>query len=367
MVTGACKEHKTTDTESHNKTFTDVLGRNTGLNHTPGNVITMRSGAVRLMAYMQVTDKMGYIELNDLKRNVAYMMACPELKNLPVIGAGNNYDPEAIISSNADALIVTNMETDEAEALSQKVLKPVICLKNGDLYLHKNDFYQSLKVLGKVFNRENRADSLISFIEKNISDVISRVGKAKNHKKNAYVGGIAYNGVQSINSTRMQYPPFEYLKLTSPVDNLPAEFDSLNIPQKNLIIDKEQIIEWNTDYLFLDVAGQPLWNAEIEKPVFKYLKSFSEGNVYTLLPFNWNSLNHENILCNMWFIGKVVYPEQFADVDISSKCKEIIQYFYGRNIYDQVITTKIYTNNDVNNTKNLNIYAPFEKIILNGR
>lgn len=305
----------------------------------PGKVITMRAGALRLMLYMGLADHIGYIERNDLLRVVPYMMAFPELKQRPVIGVGNNYDPEALAASDAELIISTYMSGEEAEALSQKTGKPVVGLAYGDLYHYKADFYKSLNELGRLFQRAERADSLIAYIENTIAEVSDRAGRSRHSGQSAYIGGIAFNGLQGITSTRAQYPPFVYLGIENPADALPASIESIGMGQKNMLIDKEQIISWDTDFLFLDAAGQPVWEEEIKQPVLAGLRAIQSRQTYVVLPFNWHTINYENLLCNMWFVGKTVYPNTFADVDVEQKCREIFSVFYGRDIFDEVKAT----------------------------
>lgn len=305
----------------------------------PGKVITMRAGALRLMLYMSLADQVAYIERNDLTRVVPYMMAFPELKQRPVIGVGNNYDPEALAASDAELIISTYMSGEEAEALSQKTGKPVVGLAYGDLYHYKADFYKSLTELGRLFQHAERADSLITYIENTIAEVSERAGRSQHSGQSAYIGGIAFNGLQGITSTRAQYPPFIYLHIENPADALPTSLESIGMGQKNMLIDKEQIISWDTDFLFLDAAGQPAWEAEIEQPVLAGLRAIQSRQTYVVLPFNWHTINYENLLCNMWFVGKTVYPDVFADVDVEQKCREIFTVFYGRDIFDEVKAT----------------------------
>lgn len=329
------------------KTVTDALGRSITMPSYPSPVITMRAGALRLMLYMGLADEVGYIERNDLTRVVPYMMAYPELRQRPVIGVGNNYDPEAVATSDATLLVSTYMSEQEAADWTQKTGKPIFCLAYGDLYHFKGDFYKSLTALGQLFDRPQRADSLIAYIEATIAEVGERAQSSQHRGKSAYIGGIAFNGLQGITSTRTQYPPFIYLGIESPVDALPTGVESIGMGQKNRLIDKEQIISWDTDFLFLDAAGQPAWATEIEQPVLARLKAKKLQQTYVVLPFNWHTINYENLLCNMWFVGKTVYPDTFADVDVEQKCREIFTLFYGRDIYDEVKAT----------------YQPFEKPI----
>lgn len=335
LLVPGCNPEKKRHLDQSTVTITDAEGRIVQKPAGDIKVITMRAGAVRLMAYMGLTANIAYIEKNDLTRVVPYMMAHPELKQLPIIGVGNNYDPEVVAASQADMIISTYISKEEADQLSDKVGKPVFCLKYGDLVHFKDDFYNSLKSLGMLFNKAERADSLIQYIELNLSDISGRV-QIRQPVPKVYAGGIAFNGVQGIASTRAQYPPFYYLKLHAPADSIPNSLESIGLGQKNMMVDLEQILLWDPDYIFLDASGKEQWKEEIKKPLIQKLTAFEKGHIYTLLPFNWHTINYENLLCNNWFIGKLLFPEAFHDVNVDQKCREIFQYFYGKDIYDEV-------------------------------
>ena len=76
---------------------------------------------------------------------------------------------------------------------------------------------------------------------------------------------------------------------------------------------------------------------EIDKPVFNgTMKAFRQKKVFTVLPYNWYTINYENVLCNSWYVGKTIYPEAFADVDIDAKCREIYEVFLGKDVFDEM-------------------------------
>lgn len=318
---------------------TDALGRVVSVPASVTKVLPMRAGTIRLLSYMGLADRIAYIERNDQSRVAPYSMAFPEIKQKSVIGAGNHYDPEAVAASEADVIISTYMSAGEADALSQTTGKPVFCLAYGDLYHYKVDFYNSLAVLGQLFQRKERADSLTAYIEATLAEMDRRARQSEFKDQSAYIGGIAYNGMQGLSSSRAQYPPFVYLSLKNPADELPASLESIGAGQKNRLVDKEQIIRWDPDWLFLDAAGKTIWTEELRRPEFGALQALKQQKAYVVLPFNWHTINFENLLCNMWFVGKTVYPDAFSDVVVEQKSREIWQVFYGRDIHDEVQAT----------------------------
>ncbi|MDZ7636496.1 MAG: hypothetical protein U5L72_19555 [Bacteroidales bacterium] len=57
--------------------------------------------------------------------------------------------------------------------------------------------------------------------------------------------------------------------------------------------------------------------------------------IFTVLPYNWNTTNYENLLCNVWYIGSALMPSAFGDANLAEKCREIYSFFYGTDLYDR--------------------------------
>lgn len=321
------------------KEVTDALGRKVVVPASISRIYPLRAGVLRLICYLQSADKVAYIELNEKKRTVPYLMAYPGLRNLPVLGVGNNVDPEHLAVSDTDIVIATYMSAQEADALQHKSGKPVFVINYGDLVDMKQDFYSGIQLLGTLLDKPERADSLARFIEDNLGELDRRIQNRNKSNPTAYIGGIAFNGAQGITSTRVRYPPFYYLGIESPADSVAAVQEAIGAGQKNTLLDAEQLLAWDPAYIFLDAAGRDIWRHELTRPAFRALTARRTGQVFTVLPFNWHTINYENLLCNTWFIGKTLYPEAFADVSTEEKSREIIHRFYSADIFDEVRKT----------------------------
>ncbi|MDX9947367.1 MAG: ABC transporter substrate-binding protein [Bacteroidales bacterium] len=331
----SCRNQHENGPKTH--VVTDAYGRRIVVPDSIRSVIGLGSGALRLICYMDLADKTGYIEGNEKRRETPYIMANPDLRNLEVIGAGNNYDTELLAASNADLLVTTFKTASEADRLQKLTQKPVFALKYGNLSDGISDFFNSLSLLGKAFGREGRSDSLISYISETISECESRVAAVYDPGISAYIGGVAFSGSHGITSTLNDYPPFRINSVGNAAAEVLNEAGMSGIRNNNTMVGAEQLIEWNPDFIFLDVAGTAIWENDISKPVFRRtMKAFEEGRIFTVLPYNWYSINYENVLCNTWFAGKVIYPRAFEDVNIEAKCREIYKFFLGNDIFDEM-------------------------------
>ena len=319
------------------RSVTDHSGRTVNIPDTVKKVIALKSGTMRLLAYMGVTDRVSHIEGSEQRRNVPYLVANPHLRGLPVIGAGNHHDTELLAAAATDLIVATFMSPQEADRLQRLTLKPVMLLNYGDLGVGRDDLFSTLTLLGEIFHLEERADTLKRYIEATIDECAARASRATEPSRTAYVGGVAYNGAHGLTSTETDYPPFMMLSVSNAAIVPDSRKNSDGPGHEVLFIEVEQLIEWNPEVIFLDAAGRHIWEEEIASGIMQTsLAALRTGEVYTVLPYNWNSTNFENLLCNVWYIGSVMMPSAFGDVDVAGKSREVYKLFYGTDIYDLV-------------------------------
>ena len=92
------------------------------------------------------------------------------------------------------------------------------------------------------------------------------------------------------------------------------------------------------DIMILDAAAvkniQPLYQQD--SAMFDSCKAWREGEVYLQMAYNAYYTNFEIALANTWFIAKTVYPEAFADVDLTEKTNEITRAFLGQELAEEI-------------------------------
>ena len=54
------------------------------------------------------------------------------------------------------------------------------------------------------------------------------------------------------------------------------------------------------------------------------------------MPYNWYTKNYGSVLANAYFIGKILYPERFEDVDPVTKADEIYKFLVGKSVFSEV-------------------------------
>ena len=105
-------------------------------------------------------------------------------------------------------------------------------------------------------------------------------------------------------------------------------------------IEEEKFVELGEqmDMIIMDAAAvkniKPLY-AE-DPTIFDTCKAWQDGEVYLEMAYNAYYTNYEIALINTWFIAKTVYPEAFADIDLTAKTNEVTKMFLGAELADEI-------------------------------
>lgn len=321
---------------------TDMANRTVDVKKDPLRIIGVGAGALRMICYLQAADRVvGVDDREQLKYNTSgfgmpsgidkpYDLANPDLSTRPFIG-GRAGDPELIAAQNPDVVFFTFTTGKDAQTLQEKSGRPVIALTTGDLGKNKDVFYQSLGLMAKILGKEERAESVTSYIDGTIQDLNDRTKNIPaDNRPRVYVGGIAYNGAHGFLSTEPAYAPL----LMVNGNNVAASAGSGG----QMMIDKEKLLDWKPDVIFVDEASYALIKEDLKDSVYQSLPAVKNNRVYGVMPYNWYANNYDTVLADAYYIGKTLYPEQFADVDPEQKADEIYTMLDGKPVYSDMKT-----------------------------
>jgi iron complex transport system substrate-binding protein len=104
------------------------------------------------------------------------------------------------------------------------------------------------------------------------------------------------------------------------------------------MIDKEQLLEWDPDIIFIDESGYGMVVEDYRSNPGFYdsLQALKEGKFYGYLPFNYYTTNIDTAIADSYFMGKTVFPEAFEDIDPVEKADEIYEFLLGTPMYEQM-------------------------------
>jgi iron complex transport system substrate-binding protein len=315
---------------------TDLGKRRVEVPRNPTRIICLGPGSLRLVCYLGKMEKVVGVEAFEKSPPVGrtYLWANPALGWRPIIGPGGpaaiNKEPdmEAVLKVNPELILVANMEPSRAEGLQKKLGIPVVILSYGGFATFDEVVFESLRLAGKILQADKRAEEVIAFVEKARRDLLKKTdGYNESHKPRVYVGGIGFRGTQGIESTDASYFPLDWVR----AKNLAKEAAK----EGHLFIDKEKLLSWDPDLIFLDGGGLSQVRQDYrKKPEFyRGLKAFQAQKVYVLYPYNWYVTNIDTAVADAYAAGKILYPALFADLDPKKKADEIYSFLLGKAVY----------------------------------
>lgn len=342
---GATVQNGSDDAET--VTITDGAGREVTVPATIEHVVCSGSGSLRYLTYLGAQDRI--VGVDDIEKREQpmdarpYFLANPQFKDYPLIGEFRGFDdPEKILALQPDVIFKTYATSGyDPDELQQKTGIPVVVLNYGDLSFHRDDFYQSLRTMGKVLGTDDHAEEVIAFFDERIADLDARTKDIPDSEKSrVYVGGIAYRGPHGLQSTETSYPPFRFVNAAN------VAYDTSKTPEEQIQtgtpIAKEKILEWDPDIIFIDLATLQLTDGssaldELKNdPSYAGLTAKKTGEVYGVLPYNWYNQNQGSILADAYYVGKVLYPDQFADIDPATEADEIYTFLVKKPVFGQM-------------------------------
>ena len=322
-----------TDYRRDLRTVRDLAGREVAVPREVNRLVALGPGALRLVVYLGAADRIVGIE--DFERRMArdlyvrpYASALDDaLLSLPIVGTGGPGalpDPERLLLCRPELIVAVGLDPSQLDNIQAKTGVPVVCLSYGQLGVWRGEAQQSLSLLGEFLGTSERAAALNEYVESLEQDLRKRTADIdEKDKPSAYFGGISHKGAQGLASTEAGYPPARMAGVRNLADGLGKA--------GHFIVDREQIILWDPDFIFVDAASRLILDQDFEhnRQFYRLLSSSASGNVLSLLPYNYYNTNIELALLNAYFVGKSAYPDRFSDIDVEDKASEIIRMFVG--------------------------------------
>lgn len=330
--------------------ITDLAGRE--LLVTPGDytrVVCIGAGALRMYSYIgdvsllcgvEDIDNEALAERPKMFDGVArpYVMAYGDaFAGLPSCGTGGpnaqGAEAEKILACEPDIILSAYEDADRENALQKQTGVPVITLRTGPDGVFDDAFAESLRLLGLLFDRTERAEELLSFIGTQANELAAITGGlAEDEMPRTYIGGLGNWGTTDHRTTAKYYKPFEIANIRNVID-VPDAHGVFPLADEEFLWISEE-----TDCMILDAAAvkniAPLY---AENPaLFDTNRAWSSGMVYLQMAYNAYYTNFELALANTWFAASCVYPWLFEDLDMTAKLDEITTAFLGVPLAEEI-------------------------------
>ena len=331
-------------------TVTDMIGREVAV--TPGSyrsVVCIGAGALRMYSYIADVNLLCGVEDIDnttlenrpkMFDSVArpYVLAYGDVfATLPSCGVGGpqaqTAEAEKILSCNPDIVISEYEDVEKEDALQEQLGVPVITLKSGPKGVFDDSFAGSMKLLGTSFGQEERAETLVSFVETQTAEISERTaGLAEADKPGVYICGLGNWGTTNHLMTAQNYASLNVAGVRNIVTGLATD-GIQSIEEETFVALGDEM-----DIIIMDAAAvkniAPLYQED--PTLFDTCKAWQSGEVYLEMAYNAYYTNYELALINTWFLAKAVYPELFEDIDLTEKANEVTKAFLGQELAEEI-------------------------------
>ncbi len=323
--------HQLSDTAAAgSRVIVDGSGRQVEVPQKVESAVCIGVGALRYTCYVGGQDLVVGVEDYETKGGMSRLynyVNFDKFQALPVIGTNGEPFVEEIINVDPQVVVMSAYASVDPDELQGKAGIPVVVVPGSDTTLDEKA-YETIRILGELYGMEDRASRLTEYLRGIERDLSGRTeGVEEEDKPSVYVAGVSFKGLHGFEGTEAHYGPFELIhakNLANTTDQTGA-FD----------IDLEQVLTWDPQVIFLDFNGMSLINEDYSAnpDYYNSLTAVREGNVYSQISFRSSASNLETALADAYYAGTILYPEQFADIDIEIKTGEIFQELLGTNPY----------------------------------
>ncbi len=315
------------------RTITDMVGRTVEIPSTVETIVPL-GNTPRMITYLGLADKVvgvGGMAADKISPVIAYAYANKDLwANVPIVGTdaagATDYYPEQIIAVAPD-VILCSYTAELADEIQTKTGIPTVAVAMGTLF--GEDYEQALRLLGDVCGVTDRAEEVISYINDSLADLAARTKDVPDADKPTVLGAAAtFKGAHGIEGVYTKYAVFEAIAANDVTEGTSDK-------ASGVLVDKEQVLGWNPQYLFLDSGGVGLVKQDYAATpdFYTQLTAVKDGNVYQYPSSTAYYSNVEIPIVNSYYVASLLYPEQFKDIVFKDKANEIFKFFLGTDDY----------------------------------
>jgi iron complex transport system substrate-binding protein len=356
LLLSGCSGKKESAGASRTITVTDLAGREVSIKLPvkKANINWSGSGgAFMTMSALLGTDVANYLASWDdgLVKNrfdmyEEYVSKVPALKNIPVVGGvdTNDFNIEKLIASKPDVVIWTLSVQEQAKAVVEPALKqagiPIVYIDHHAETVENHS--RSTRLLGQIFEKEERAEEIVKFYIDNMNMIQSRIANAKT-KPVVYME-VTSTGPASYGNTYSNNFMWGAMIVKAGGANMADGIVKNAAPvEAELVLSKDpDIIILNGSYwpasptsvrmgyLSNEEETQRLLKPYFDRPGWRQLKAYKNGRVYAV----HHGLGREVYdVAAVAFLAKSIHPDLFQDLDPMTMLEEYYDRFLPYDLY----------------------------------
>ena len=305
------------------RTITDSLSRTLTIPANVKRVLSLQSEITRLIVALGAAESLVGIDYFLRTNDRLFRIIYPLETRLPLVSmADYNVNMETLIRLNPDIIFGAPEDRQVCESLQAKIKVPVVALASMGRF---DRLLEETRLLGDILNRKERADELTTYFKEIIAGiqniVLAEPGAKKPRVYLTFYGGL--------NRTPVFYEPVNAAGGINLAQNLLPS--SLGVDKT--VVDVEQIIKWNPDFILIHGNYPPRERIVTVENVLRDPRLAAGAAVknkkvfYTFGFWNWWDMGQ--VLVESLYLAKLFYPDKFAGVHIDKEGNKIFKKIYG--------------------------------------
>lgn len=318
---------------SGSRNVTDMINRSVEIPGTVNNVVAT-SPPMTTVIYMIAPEKLTAVNFQWNDNELEYVPS--QYAGLPVVGGWYGTQDgsyEEFIAAEPDVVIESIDEGGDGDAstVSERQEKfgtiPVIAVRDTT---DVTKVGESILFIGKVIGAEDKAKELNDFNNKYLNMVQERSSSLSDADKKTVYYAEGDDGLQTNPSHSAHGQLIDLVGGKNVVDSA-AQGNTTGGIQVSI----EQVIKWNPDII---ITTDPEFYASVyDNPNWANIKAVQNKEVYLspLSPFKWfDRPVGANMIIGVPWTAKVIYPDQYKDIDMIETTKEFYSNFYHYDLSD---------------------------------
>lgn len=232
---------------------------------------------------------------------------------------------EELLKLEPDVVFQWNYMGDEIEKMEAVGIK-VVALQYGSL----EDLETWIRIIGKMYDKEERAEDLISYFHDSVGEVTDKIDTlTPEDYKNILMMS------DNLKVTGKGFSKY-YVEKSGAV-NLAGDLSG-----EELNVNMEQIYQWNPDIIYIGnfTSLQPsdIVNHKLEGQDWSVLDAVSNKQVYKIPigGYRWDPPGVETPLMVKW-MAKIQHPQLFEDMDMRREVSDFYKKVYGFELTDAML------------------------------
>lgn len=259
--------------------------------------------------------------------NSALKYMYPELKNADTSFVDTSFvvNVEELLKLNPDVVFQWNYMDDEIAKMEEAGIK-VVALQYGTL----DDLETWIRIIGKMFQKEDRAEELITYFNENVDEVTEKISTLS---EDEYSNILILSDNLKVTGTGFANYWVEKSGAINPAKDLSGEALNINM---------EQVYEWNPSIIYIgnftELQPSDLTDNKLEGQDWSVVDAVQNKQVYKIPigGYRWDPPGIETPLMVKW-LAKIQHPELFEDMDMYEEVSKFYKDVYNFELTDEML------------------------------